>query len=70
MKSDHFLKISKLILPPQPQSSTVHNEDVCQLIYDIPASSVSVSSTDVIETPNSRHFFMCALDFICFVRFP
>lgn len=70
MKYDQFFKISKLVLPPRSQSSSVKNEEVSQLNVVIPASSVSVSSTDVIETPNSKHFFMCALDFICFVRFP
>lgn len=41
-----------------------------KLTGDVPDSSVSASSTDVIATPSSRHFFMWAFDFICFVRFP
>lgn len=41
-----------------------------KLKYDVPDSSISASSTDVIATPSSRHFFMWAFDFICFVRFP
>jgi len=36
----------------------------------LPPSSASVSSTEDMETPSSRHFFIWALDFMCFVRFP
>lgn len=36
----------------------------------LPPSSASVSSTEDMETPNSRHFFIWAFDFMCFVRFP
>lgn len=35
----------------------------------LPCSWISVSSI-VTDTPSSRHFFMCALDFMCLVRFP